>query len=74
MSTAVVPDSCADVLRDGVEVGQEFFEVTGVGLGVFFQGGVEVGYVGIVVFFVVEVHGLLVDGRFEGVVAVWELW
>jgi len=40
---------------------------------VLIEGVVEVGYVGVVVFFVVEVHGLLVYVGFEGVVGVGQL-
>jgi hypothetical protein len=40
---------------------------------VLLEGVVEVGDVGVVVLFVVEVHGLLVYVRFEGVVGVWQL-
>src|SRR5215216_1966388 len=57
---AVVPDRPPNILGHGVEVGDELIHVAGVCLGVLLQGGIEVGNVGIVVFFVVEVHGLFV--------------
>src|SRR5215211_3069905 len=56
----VVPDSPSDILGHGVEVGYELIYVAGICLGVLLQGGIEVGNVGIVMFFVVEVHGLFV--------------
>ena len=60
MPPTVVPYGCPDILGDGVQVGEELFQGARVGLGVLLQGSVEVGYIGIVVFFVVEVHGLFV--------------
>jgi hypothetical protein len=39
---------------------------------VLLEGCVEVGDVGLVVFFVVEVHGLFVYVGFESVVGVWQ--
>ena len=54
--------SGADILWDVIEVGKELFEVTWVCLGVLFEGVIEVGHISVVVFFVVEVHGLFVYG------------
>jgi hypothetical protein len=60
----------ADVIGDGVELCYQNVHVAGVGLRVLLQRGVEVGDVGVVVFTVVEAHGLLVYSRLQGVVAV----
>jgi hypothetical protein len=70
VSASVVTHSGADVLGDVIEVGEEFLEVTGVCFGVLLQRVIEVGDVGIVVFFVVEVHGLFVYVRFERVIGI----
>ena len=38
------------------------------------QSGIEIGHIGIVVFFVVEVHCLFVYSGLQGIVAVGQLW
>ena len=73
VAAAVVPYGGPYILGDGVYVGEELFKGAGVRLGVFFEGGVEVGYVGVVVLLMVEVHRLFVYGGFQGVVAVGQL-
>jgi hypothetical protein len=58
--TAVVPYGRADVLRDLVYVGKEILYGARVCFWVLLESAVEVGDVSIVMFFVVEVHGLFV--------------
>src|ERR1039458_7737576 len=74
VAAAVVADGAADVLGDGGEVLDEVFDGPGTQFGVLFDGGVQVGDVGLVVLVVVEFHGRLVDVGFEGGVVVGKRW
>jgi hypothetical protein len=67
---AVVADGGADILGDGVELGDQDVHVARVCLGVLLQSGVEVGDVGAVVLLVVEAHRLPVHVRLQSVVGV----
>ena len=60
----------ATVEFDGGLKGDLLFECLGIGVLCF--GGVEVVDVGLVVLVVVELHDLVGDDGFEGVVGVWE--
>jgi hypothetical protein len=61
-------------LWDLIQVREKLLEGARVGLGMFFQSGIEVGHVRVVVFFVVEVHGLFVYSGLQGIIAVRQLW
>src|SRR5215213_11448476 len=74
VAASVVADGPSYVLWHGIYVGQKLLDRARVGFGMLLEGGVEVGDVGIVVFFVVEVHGLFVYGGLQGVVGVGQLW
>src|SRR5215218_8250496 len=60
----------ADIVRDGFYVCEQFLDVAWVSLGVFLKSGIEIDHIGVVVLLVVQVHGLFVYDRLQGVVVV----
>src|SRR6266702_5242747 len=74
MAAAVVLDDFADVLGDGAKILDEVFGRAGAEVGVLLDGAVEIGDIGLVMLVVVELHGRLVDGGFEGSIVVGKRW
>src|SRR5215211_7955371 len=70
VTAAVVADGGANILGDGVELGDQDIHVARVCFGVLLERSVEVGDVGTVVLLVVEAHGPFVYVRLQSVVGV----
>ena len=70
VAAAVVAHHAANVLGDGVEVGDEFVDRFGRQRRMAGQSGVHVVDVGLVMLVVVELHRLCIDERFESSVVV----
>jgi hypothetical protein len=60
----------ADIVRDGFYVCEQFLDVAWVSLGVFLKSGIEIDHIGVVVLLVMQVHGLFVYDRLQGVVVI----
>ena len=73
VASAVVAHCTADVLRHGIEVAHQFLDRLGLQLGVAGDGLVELSHIGVVMFAMVDSHGLRVDVRFERVERVREI-
>src|SRR6266581_9376667 len=65
MATAVVAHRGADVVRNRIDTAQQCVDALAEELGMFTQGVVEVGDVGLMMLAVVDLHGLRVDMRLE---------
>ena len=71
--TAVVAHRAADALRHCVEVAHQFLDRLGLQFGVAGDGLVELGHICVVMFAMVDFHGLRVDVRLQRVVRVREI-
>jgi hypothetical protein len=60
VAAGVISHRRSYIFWDLIQVGEKFFEGTRVSLRMLLQSGIEIGHIGVVVFFVVEVHGLFV--------------
>ena len=74
MAARVISHRRSYILWNLIQVGEKLLEGARVGFGMFLQSGIEVGHIRVVVFFVVEVHGLFVYSGLQGIVAVGQLW
>src|SRR5690349_8632112 len=71
MATAIVADGCANILGNFFNVAAEVFDA--LLRKVFaFERRIEVGYVGVMVFVVMDLHRLGVDVRFQCIVRIWQ--
>ena len=72
MAAAVVAHCAADVLRHGIEVAHQFLDRLGLEFGVAGDSLVELGDVSVVMFPMVDFHGLRVNVRLKRIVRVRE--
>ena len=74
MAASVVAHRGANVFRDGIEIANQVFRALGLQVGMFFERGIEVLYVGPVVHVMMQVHRLLIDDGLKGGVVVRQCW
>ena len=67
MSAAVVADCASDIAGNRVQIADQLFDGLGFERRVTGDGVVEFGDIGVVVFAVVNLHGLVVDVRRQSV-------
>ncbi len=74
MTSAVVDDGLANLLRHLVDLHHDLFDAFLVVLGIVLEGIIEVIHVGLVMAVVMELHRQSVDVRLEGVLGVRQRW
>ena len=73
VATTVVAYRATDVLRHGVEVAHQVLDGFALKLSVAGDGVVELGYVGVVMLAVVDLHGSCINVRLQRIVRVREV-
>ena len=67
MTATVIPHGCADILRDAIEIAQQFLDRESLKIGLAVQRLIQVRDISAVMLVVVNLHGHFVDVRLESV-------